>query len=141
MVNNLWEESRQKDSQIREKNDQIRELNRGMESGSAHVMELQKELNDYKEKYFNLQIKQNEAKNKVQQLEWNVQQHSGISTEIGKLKEYIQKIEPQLINYQGQIQQLVNELNQTKQSAVTEHNKILEASRQEIMDLGNAEHE
>ena len=37
---NLWEESRQKDSQIREKNDQIRELNKGMEMGNATTVQI-----------------------------------------------------------------------------------------------------
>ena len=42
---------------------------------------------------------------------WN-----GTSTKINELKEYIQKVEPRLIEYQEQIQRLVNELNQTKQN-------------------------
>ena len=89
----------------REKEYQINQLNKGMESGNAHVKELQKELNEYKENYFNLQNKQNEAKKKIQELEWNVQQHSGSSTRINKLREHIKKIEPELIDYKKQIQQ------------------------------------
>ena len=112
-----------------------------MESGKAHEKELQKELNDYKEKYFNLQIKQNEAKKKVQELEWKMQQHSGSSTEINELREYIKKIEPQLIEYQKQIQQLVNELNQTKHNAevstqgLMAHNRILGEKNNELEGL------
>ena len=45
-----------------------------------------------------------------------------------------------MVNYQGQIQQLVDELNQTKQNAVIERNEILEASRRELMQHANAEH-
>ena len=46
----------------REKDHQIRELNKGMEIGNAHVRELQNELNNYKQKYYNLEVKENKAK-------------------------------------------------------------------------------
>jgi len=69
-----------------------------------------------------------------------VQGQSGKTSEIGKLKEYIQKIEPQLINYQGQIQQLVNELNQTKHNATIERNQMIEASRRELMEYADTRH-
>ena len=58
-----------------------------------------------------------------------MQDQSSKASEIGELKKYIQKIEPQMINYQGQIQQLIDELNQTKQNAIAERDEILEASR------------
>jgi len=51
---------------------QIRELNKGMETGNAHVRELQDEVNKYKQKHFDLQNKQNDAKQKIQQLEWDM---------------------------------------------------------------------
>jgi len=98
MTNNLREESRQKDSQIREKNNQIRELNKGMEMGNATTAQLQEDLNRFKELYFKLKNEEGRAKEKIQQLEWNVQDQSNKTSEIGELKEYIQKIEPQLIN-------------------------------------------
>ena len=69
-----------------------------------------------------------------------MQGQSGKTSEIGKLKEYIQKIEPQLINYQGQIQQLVNELNQTKHNATIERNQMIEASRRELMEYADTRH-
>jgi len=46
----------------REKDYQIRELNKGMEIGNAHVRELQDELNNYKQKYHILEMKENKAK-------------------------------------------------------------------------------
>jgi len=138
--NKVPEESREKDSQIREKNHQIKESNKGMEIGNATTAQLQEDLNRFKDLYFNLKNEENKAKQKIQQLEWNVQDQSSKASEIGELKKYIQKIEPQMINYRGQIQQLVDELNQTKQNAIIERNEILEASRRELMEHADAEH-
>ena len=120
----------------REKDHQIRELNKGMEIGNAHVRELQDELNNYKQKYHNLEVKENKAKQRIQELH----QH-GSSSEVKELRQYVHQIEAKKNAYLEQIQQKENELTKIKQSAVIEHNKVLEASRQEIMDLGNAEYE
>ena len=68
---------------------------------NATTAQLQDDLNTFKDLYFKLKNKESEAKEKIVQLEWNVQDQSSKTSEIGKLKEYIQKIEPQLINYQG----------------------------------------
>ena len=45
-----------------------------------------------------------------------------------------------MINYQEQIQQLVNELNQTKQNAIIERDQIIEANRGELMEYANTQH-
>ena len=123
-----------------EKDYQINQLNKGLEAGNAHMKELQEELNDYKRKYYNLEVKENKAKNKIQQLERNVQDQSANTFMINDLKEYIREIEPKLEDYKKQIEQKENELKGIKQSAVEEHNQILEASRQELMNIGNEEH-
>ena len=85
---NLREESRQKDSQIREKNNQIKELNKGMEMGNANTAQLQEELNRFKDLYFKLKNEESRAKEKMQQLEWNVQDQSSKTSEINELKQY-----------------------------------------------------
>ena len=123
----------------RKKDYQINQLTKGMESGKAYEMELQNELNDYKENYFNLQNKQNEAKKRIQDLQQELQRRDS-STEVRDLKQHVQEIEEEKNAYLEQIRQKENELNELKQSAVLEHKQILEASRQEIMDLDNAEH-
>ena len=55
-IKGVWEDSREKDYQIRE-------LNKGMEIGNAHVRELQDDVNNYKQKYHNLEMKENKANN------------------------------------------------------------------------------
>ena len=40
-----------------------------------------------------------------------------------------------------QIQRKENELNEIKQNTVIEHNEILEATRQEIMEKANTKHD
>ena len=71
-INSLRGLSEKKDKHLEEKDSQIRELNKGMKTGNAHVKELQDEVNKYKKKYFDLQNKQNDAKQKIQQLEWDM---------------------------------------------------------------------
>ena len=71
----------------------------------------------------------------MQQLEWSVQGQSGKTSEINKLRQYIQKIEPQLIEYQEQTKNLVNELSQTKQNAEANHNRILGEKNNELEGL------
>ena len=65
----------------REKDYQIRELNKGMEIGNAHARELQDEVNNYKQKYHNLEMKENKAKQRIQELH----QHES-STEVKDLR-------------------------------------------------------
>ena len=65
-----------------------------MEIGNATTAQLQDDLNRFKDLYFNLKNEENKAKQKIQQLEWNVQDQSAKASEIGELKKYIQKIEP-----------------------------------------------
>ena len=56
------------------------------------------------------------------------------------MKHRIQEIEKEKNAYLGEIQQKENELKQFKESVVLEHNQILEASRKDIMNQANAEH-
>ena len=121
------------------KEHQIKELNKGMEIGNAHVRDLEDELNTYKQKFYNLEVKENKAKQRIQDLQQELQRRDS-STEVKDLKQHVQEIEEEKNAYLEQIRQKENELNELKQSAVLEHKQILEASRQEIMDLGNAEH-
>ena len=48
-INEITTELNKYREDSREKEYQINQLNKGMESGNAHVNELQKELNEYKE--------------------------------------------------------------------------------------------
>ena len=79
--------------------------------GNANTAQLQEELIRFKDLYFKLKNEESKAREKMQQLEWNVQDQSSKTSEINELRQYIQKIEPQLIEYQEQIQNMVNELS------------------------------
>jgi len=61
--------------------------------GNATTAQL--DLNRFKDLYFHLKNEESRAKEKIQQLEWSVQDQSGKASEIGELKECIQKIEPE----------------------------------------------
>ena len=139
-IREMQDEIRGLRENAREKDYQINQLNKGMEMGNAHVIELQEDLNRYKDLYFKLKNEESEVNKKIKQLEWSVQDQSDKTSEINKLREYIQKIEPQLTHYQGQIQQLVNELNQTKQNAAIEQDKMIKIREQELMTHADAKH-
>ena len=138
-IRNLQNEIKDLQENTEEKDYQIRDLNKGMEAGNAHVRELQDELNDYKQKFYNLDVKENKAKQRIQDLQQELQRRDS-STEVKELRLHIQEIETEKNVYLERIQQKENELKEIKQSAVKEHNEILKANRQEIMNIGNAEH-
>ena len=101
----LWENSREKDHQIRE-------LNKGMEIGNAHVRELQDELNNYKQKYHLLEMKEKKAKQRIQVLQQEYLRES--STEVKDLRQYIKQIVAEKNTYLEQIQQKKTELTEIK---------------------------
>ena len=103
--------------------------------GNANTAQLQEELNRFKDLYFNLKNEESKAKDKIQELEWNVRDQSSKTSDINELKQYIQKIEPELTNYQEQIQNLVNELSQTKHNAEVNRNMIMGEKNNELEGL------
>ena len=73
-----------------------------MEFGNAHVMGLQDELNIYKEKYHNLEVNENIAKQRIRDLQQELHQRDS-STEVKELRQYIQQIEKEKNTHLEQI--------------------------------------
>ena len=109
-----------------------RNLLQGIEEGNRHANQIQAELNEYKQKFHDLEIRKNQELNtlnrKIQQQEGNYQ--SSVQAEISQLRQYINNIETEKNQYQNKINELILELENTKNYASNKYDEVLNEKRE-----------
>ena len=119
-----------------EKDNEIKNLYQSMDDGNRIANQIQGELNTYKKKYHDLEAQRNKD---LQSLNQKMQQQEGNfeatrQAEISQLSQALERLEAEKNTYINQIKEKEIELNNVKQYANVEYDKLKNEKEQEIQN-------
>jgi len=122
-----------------EKDNEIRNLYQSMEQGNTNANQLENELNSYKRKYHDLEIKRNQdmqtLNQKIYQQEGNFQ--ATRQAEISQLSQALERLESEKNAYANQIKEKEIELYNLKQLTTNEYDKLKKEKEEDWQNAKN----